>query len=62
MSYSTQMIEAIQSEKLDLASELLRQAIDMDNDEDLYALIETLYDLGFKRNKRSCYRTYHATP
>ncbi|MDN6293816.1 MAG: tetratricopeptide repeat protein [Alkalibacterium sp.] len=47
MSYSTQMIEAIQSEELDLASELLRQAIDMDNDEDLYALIETLYDLGF---------------
>ncbi|GEK90612.1 tetratricopeptide repeat protein [Alkalibacterium kapii] len=47
MSYSTQMIEAIQNEELGLASELLLQAIDSDPDEELYALIETLYDLGF---------------
>ena len=47
MSYSTQMIEAIQNEDLDLANALLEKAIDEDTEEDLYALIETLYDLGF---------------
>lgn len=47
MSYSSEMIEALQSENLSEANELLNQAIAYDSDEDLFALVETLYDLGF---------------
>lgn len=47
MSYSTQMIEAIQNEELTLANAFLEKALSEDTEEDLYSLIETLYDLGF---------------
>jgi len=47
MSYSKEMIEAIQNEELEQANAFLEKAILEDSEEDLYALIETLYDLGF---------------
>ncbi|PRY83239.1 tetratricopeptide repeat protein [Alkalibacterium olivapovliticus] len=47
MSYSSEMIEALQNEKLSEADDLLKKAIAYDPDEDLFALVETLYDLGF---------------
>ncbi|MDZ7835819.1 MAG: hypothetical protein U5K84_11355 [Alkalibacterium sp.] len=47
MSYSKEMIEAIQNEELDRANAFLEKALAEDSEEDLYALIETLYDLGF---------------
>lgn len=47
MSYSEQMIEAIQNEELDKAEQLMQEALLRDSAEDLFALVETLYDLGF---------------
>ncbi|MCC5895806.1 MAG: tetratricopeptide repeat protein [Alkalibacterium sp.] len=41
------MIEALQNENLAEANDLLNKAIGYDSDDDLFALIETLYDLGF---------------
>lgn len=52
MSYSAQMIEAIQNEDLELANGLLEKALVEDTEEDLYALIETLYDLGFLKETK----------
>ncbi|GAA0361858.1 tetratricopeptide repeat protein [Alkalibacterium iburiense] len=47
MSYSNQMIEAIQNEQLSKAEDLLELALERDTLEELYALTETLFDLGF---------------
>lgn len=47
MSYSSEMIDALQKENLTQANDLLNQAIAYDSDDDLFALVETLYDLGF---------------
>lgn len=47
MSYSKEMIDALQNEELEKAEHLLNQAISDDSDEDLFALVETLFDLGF---------------
>ncbi|OJF90912.1 tetratricopeptide repeat protein [Alkalibacterium sp. 20] len=52
MSYSAQMIEAIQNEDLDQANAYLEKALTEDSEEDLYALIETLYDLGFLKETK----------
>lgn len=47
MSYSRQMIEAIQNQQLKEAELYFQEALIHDGDEDLFALVETLYDLGF---------------
>ena len=47
MSYSNQMIQAIQNEALSKAEDLLELALEKDTIDDLYALTETLFDLGF---------------
>lgn len=52
MSYSEQMIEAIQNEELDKADGLLHEALLRDSDDDLFALVETLYDLGFLKETK----------
>ncbi|WP_423189182.1 tetratricopeptide repeat protein [Alkalibacterium sp. f15] len=52
MSYSAQMIQAIQNEDLDQADVYLEKALSEDSEEDLYALIETLYDLGFLKETK----------
>lgn len=52
VSYSKQMIEAIQNEDLELADSYLEKALAEDNEEELYSLIETLYDLGFLTETR----------
>lgn len=52
MSYSEKMIEAIQNEELDKADDLMHEALLRDSDEDLFALVETLYDLGFLKETK----------
>lgn len=52
MSYSEKMIEAIQNEELDKADELMQEALLRDSDDDLFALVETLYDLGFLKETK----------
>ncbi|WP_462226089.1 tetratricopeptide repeat protein [Alkalibacterium sp.] len=52
MSYSEQMIEAIQNEELDKADDLMHEALMKDSDDDLFALVETLYDLGFLKETK----------
>ncbi|WP_034303053.1 tetratricopeptide repeat protein [Alkalibacterium sp. AK22] len=47
MSYSRQMIEAIQNQQLKEAEHYFQEALMQDGDEELFALVETLYDLGF---------------
>lgn len=47
MSYSNKMIEAIQNEDLTKAADYLHLALEHDQTEELYALTETLFDLGF---------------
>lgn len=53
MSYSEQVIQAIQEERINEAEERLDQALEKDEEDELYLLADSLYQLGFlKETKR----------
>lgn len=56
MSYSNQMIQAIQNENLKEADALLQLALEKDTLDNLYALVETLFDLGFLEETKTVVR------
>lgn len=63
MSYSQQMIDAIQNEELEEADTLLDQALNNDSTDELYLLADSLYQLGFLDDtKKVLYQLLESNP
>lgn len=55
MDYGEKMIEALQDNRLQESERFFEQALESDSDEQLYALAESLYELGFLVETKKVY-------
>lgn len=53
MSYGEKMIQALQDNNLEEATELFQQAMEKDSDDELYLLSDSLYQLGFNEETKA---------